>query len=114
MIKSLKSRKNDRRKIIIQPINELYPGSSGSPVINEYGLIVGTVYGKDSLKKRIFDLLRYSASSKGLYLATSIHTIKSFLDEHNIDYLSSENIKKIDSEQILIDASKYTIPLKCD
>ena len=114
VIKSLKSRKNDRRKIIIQPINELYPGSSGSPVINEYGLIVGTVYGKDSLKKRIFDLLRYSASSKGLYLATSIHTIKSFLDEHNIDYLSSENIKKIDSEQILIDASKYTIPLKCD
>ena len=114
LIKSLKTRKNDRRKIIIQPINNLYPGSSGSPVINENGLMIGTVYGKDSFKKKILDLLRYSASSEGLYMATSVYTIKSFLDEHNVNYLTSKKLKKKDKEEILLEAKKYTIPLKCD
>tara|TARA_Y100000590_G_scaffold134200_2_gene153525 strand:+ start:22528 stop:23751 length:1224 start_codon:yes stop_codon:yes gene_type:complete len=114
VIKSLKTRKNDRRKIIIQPISNLYPGSSGSPVINENGLMVGTVYGKDSLKKKILDLLRYSTSSEGLYMATSIYTIKSFLDEHNIEYLSFDKSKKKTKEQIINEVKKNTIPLKCD
>ena len=114
MVKSLKTRKNDRRKIIIQPIKDLYPGSSGSPIINEKGQMIGTVYGKESLKKRILDLLRYNASSEGLYIATSIYIIKSFLDEHNIDYLKKNSQKKQSKDQIISQAKKYTVPLKCD
>ena len=114
VVKSLKTRKNDRRKIIIQPIKDLYPGSSGSPIINEKGQMIGTVYGKESLKKRILDLLRYNASSEGLYIATSIYIIKSFLDEHNIDYLKKNSQKKQSKDQIISQAKKYTVPLKCD
>ena len=67
LIKSLKTRKNDRRKIIIQQINNLYTGSSGSPVINENGLMIGTVYGKDSFKKKILDLLKNVKDDETLF-----------------------------------------------
>tara|TARA_B100000029_G_scaffold212123_1_gene210123 strand:- start:248 stop:1462 length:1215 start_codon:yes stop_codon:yes gene_type:complete len=114
VVKSLKTRKNDRGRIIIQPINDLYSGSSGSPVINEKGLMIGTVYGKDSIKKKILDLLRYSTSSEGLYKVNSIYIIKSFLDEHKIDYIAKDISEKKTKEQIISEAKKYTIPLKCD
>ena len=59
-------------------------------------------------------LLKYSTSSEGLYKVNSIYVIKSFLDEHKIEYITKDINKKKTKEQIILEAERYTIPLKCD
>ena len=46
-------------------------------------------------------------------MATSIYTIRSFLDEHNVDYITSNKTEKKDREKVISEAKKYTIPLEC-
>ena len=87
--------------------------SSGSPVINEKGLIVGSVHAKSSLRKKLTELFKLGVTSEGQNWATSIYTIRSFLDEHNIDYLTINKTEKKDREKIISEARKYTIPLEC-
>ena len=87
--------------------------SSGSPVINEKGLIVGSVHAKASLLKRIKEILNFGVTSEGQNLAISIYTIKSFLDENSINYLTINKSEKKDREKIISEAKKYTVPLEC-
>jgi len=103
--------KGDRSKIVIS--GDLHVHSSGSPVINEKGLIVGSVHAKASLWKRVKERLNFGVSSKGQNLAISIYTIKSFLDENNINYLTINKSEKKDREKIISEAKKYTVPLEC-
>ena len=103
--------KGDRSKIVIS--GDLHAHSSGSPVINEKGLIVGTVHAKASLWKRVKEKLNFGVTSEGQNLAISIYTIKSFLDENNINYLTVNKSEKKDREKIISEAKKYTAPLKC-
>ena len=103
--------KGDRSKIIIS--GDLHVHSSGSPVINEKGLIVGSVHAKASLLKRIKEILNFGVTSEGQNLAISIYTIKSFLDENNINYLTINKSEKKDREKIISEAKKYTVPLEC-
>ncbi len=108
---SLKTRTGDRSKIVIS--GDLRVHSSGSPVINEKGLIVGSVHAKSSLRKKLTELFKLGVTSEGHNWATSIYTIRSFLDEHNIDYLTINKTEKKDREKIISEARKYTIPLEC-
>ena len=108
---SLKTRTGDRSKIVIS--GDLRVHSSGSPVINEKGLIVGSVHAKSSLRKKLTELFKLGVTSEGQNWATSIYTIRSFLDEHNIDYLTINKTEKKDREKIISEARKYTIPLEC-
>jgi peptidoglycan hydrolase-like protein with peptidoglycan-binding domain len=108
---SLKTATRDRSKIIIS--GDLHAHSSGSPVINEKGLIVGSVHAKSSIWKQIKERLNLGVTSAGQNLATSIYTIRSFLDEHNINYLTINEIEKKDREKIISEAKKYTVPLEC-
>ena len=103
--------KGDRSKIIIS--GDLHVHSSGSPVINEKGLIVGSVHAKASLLKRIKEILNFGVTSEGQNLAISIYTIKSFLDENSINYLTINKSEKKDREKIISEAKKYTVPLEC-
>ena len=103
--------KGDRSKIVIS--GDLHVHSSGSPVINEKGLIVGSVHAKASLLKRIKEILNFGVTSEGQNLAISIYTIKSFLDENNINYLTINKSEKKDREKIISEAKKYTVPLEC-
>ena len=103
--------KGDRSKIIIS--GDLHVHSSGSPVINERGLIIGTVHAKSSLWKRVKERLNFGVTSEGQNLAISTYTIKSFLDENNINYLTINNSEKKDREKIISEAKKYTVPLEC-
>ena len=103
--------KGDRSRIVIS--GDLHVHSSGSPVINEKGLIVGSVHAKASLWKRVKERLNFGVSSKGQNLAISIYTIKSFLDENNINYLTINKSEKKDRERIISEAKKFTIPLEC-
>ena len=103
--------KGDRSRIVIS--GDLHVHSSGSPVINEKGLIVGSVHAKASLWKRVKERLNFGVSSKGQNLAISIYTIKSFLDENNINYLTINKSEKKDREKIILEAKKFTIPLEC-
>jgi S1-C subfamily serine protease len=107
---SLKSSRGDRSKIIVKA--DLHLHSSGSPVINEKGLVVGTVHAKASIWKQIKERLNLGVSSAGHNIAISIYTIRSFLDENNIEY-STYNTKKKDREKIILEAKKYTIALEC-
>ena len=100
--------KGDRSKIIIS--GDLHVHSSGSPVINEKGLIVGSVHAKASLLKRIKEILNFGVTSEGQNLAISIYTIKSFLDENNINYLTINKSEKKDREKIISEAKIYTVP----
>ena len=101
----------DRSRIVIS--GDLHLHASGSPVINEKGLIVGSVHAKPSIWKRIKEWRKKGVTSKGQFMATSIYTIRSFLDEHNIDYITSNKTEKKDREKIISEAKKYTIPLEC-
>ena len=103
--------KGDRSRIVIS--GDLHVHSSGSPVINEKGLIVGSVHAKASLLKRVKEILNFGVTSEGQNLAISIYTIKSFLDENNINYLTINKSEKKDREKIISEARKYTIPLEC-
>jgi S1-C subfamily serine protease len=103
--------KGDRSKIVIS--GDLHVHSSGSPVINEKGLIIGSVHAKASLWKRVKERLNFGVTSKGQNLAISIYTIKSFLDENNINYLTINKSEKKDREKIILEAKKYTVPLEC-
>ena len=103
--------KGDRSKIVIS--GDLHIHSSGSPVINEKGLIVGTVHAKASLWKRVKEKLNFGVTSEGQNLALSIYTIKRFLDENNINYLTVNKSEKKERERIISEAKKYTIPLEC-
>jgi len=103
--------KGDRSRIIIS--GDLHVHSSGSPVINEKGLIIGSVHAKTSLWKQVKERLNFGVSSKGQNLAISIYTIKSFLDENNINYLTINKSEKKDREKIISEAKKFTIPLEC-
>ena len=107
---SLKPSGGDRSKIIIKA--DLHLHSSGSPVINDKGLIVGTVHAKASIWKVIKERLNLGVTSIGHNIATSIYTIRSFLDENNIKY-STYNSKKKDREKIISEAKRYTIALEC-
>ena len=108
---SLKTATRDRSKIIIS--GDLHVHSSGSPVINEKGLVVGSVHAKSSIWKQIKERLNLGVTSAGQNLATSIYTIRSFLDEHNINYLTINEMEKKDREKIISEAKKYTVPLEC-
>ena len=79
----------------------------------EKGLIVGTVHAKASLWKRVKEKLNFGVTSEGQNLAISIYTIKSFLDENNINYLTVNKSEKKERERIISEAKKYTIPLEC-
>ena len=103
--------KGDRSKIAIS--GDLHIHSSGSPVINKKGLIIGTVHAKSSLWKKVKEKLKFGVTSEGQNLAISIYTIKSFLDESNVDYVTLYDPKNKDREQIISKAKKYTIPLEC-
>ena len=103
--------KGDRSRIVIS--GDLHVHSSGSPVINEKGLIIGSVHAKASLWKQVKERLNFGVSSKGQNLAISIYTIKSFLDENNINYLTINKSEKKDREKIISEAKKFTIPLEC-
>ena len=103
--------KGDRSKIVIS--GDLHVHSSGSPVINEKGLIVGSVHAKASLLKRIKEIINFGVTSEGQNLAISIYTIKSFLDENSINYLTINKSEKKDREKIISEAKKYTVPLEC-
>ena len=105
------TKKGDRSKIIIS--GKLHVHSSGSPVINEKGLIVGSVHAKATRWMRFKERLRVGVTSEGQNEAISIYTIKSFLDENNVDYLSVNKTEKKDREEIISEAKKYTIPLEC-
>ena len=59
---------------------------------------------KEKFKKNV--------TSIGHNLAISAYAIRSFLDEHNIEYLT-EDPKKKDREEILSKAKNYTIALEC-
>ena len=103
--------KGDRSKIVIS--GDLHVHSSGSPVINEKGLIVGSVHAKSSIWKIVKEKLFSDVTSEGQNLAISIYTIKSFLDENNINYLTINKSEKKDREKIISEAKKYTVPLEC-
>ena len=94
--------KGDRSKIVIS--GDLHVHSSGSPVINEKGLIIGSVHAKASLLKRVKEILNFGVTSEGQNLAISIYTIKSFLDENNINYLTINKSEKKDREKIISEA----------
>ncbi len=105
------TKKGDRSKIIIS--GKLHVHSSGSPVINEKGQIVGNVHAKATRWTRFIERLRDGVTSEGQNEAISIYTIKSFLDENNVDYLIVNKTEKKDREEIISEAKKYTVPLEC-
>ena len=83
------------------------------PLFILIGLIIGSVHAKASLWKRVKERLNFGVTSKGQNLAISIYTIKSFLDENNVNYLTINKSEKKDREKIILEAKKYTVPLEC-
>ena len=71
------------------------------------------MHAKSSLWKKVKEKLKFGVTSEGQNLAISIYTIKSFLDESNVDYVTLYDPKNKDREQIISKAKKYTIPLEC-
>ena len=86
------------------------PGSSGGPVLDEFGQLIGVVV------SRMSDIatLRDSGSlPQNINFAIQLHVVKAFLDRHNVSYLTSSSPEVVSNRRIARYARDYTVPVQC-
>jgi S1-C subfamily serine protease len=95
----------------IQITAPIQPGSSGSPVLNKKGEVVGVV----SMKLSDKEMARSTGSvGQNVAFAVSGQTLKSFLDAHQVDYRTSGMLSFERSSADLADeARKWTSVVEC-
>lgn len=96
----------------IQITAAIQPGSSGSPVLNSKGDVVGVVSSKLSDSK-----MAKATGQVGqtINFAISAQTLKSFLDAHRIDYTSGAKFISLgkDAADLAAEARKWTTVVEC-
>jgi TPR repeat protein len=82
------------------------PGSSGGPVVDSYGLLVGIV------RARL--LPGGPISAQNVNFGINLATVSGFLDAHNVDYSSVQpNGKAMNVGDITLQAQKPTVQIEC-
>lgn len=95
----------------IQITAPIQPGSSGSPVLNKDGEVVGVVSMKLSDSKMA---AATGSIGQNVNFAVSGLTLKTFLDTHNVDYRTGSFISLAKSTADLADeARKWTFVVEC-
>ena len=80
----------------------IQPGSSGGPLLDNTGDVVGIIYAK--VKKNIAD---------NVSLAIKENVIQMFLDVHEVEYFLDENRTKKEVVDIAQDAKKAVVQIIC-
>jgi hypothetical protein len=96
----------------IQITAPIQPGSSGSPVLNKKGQVVGVVSMKLDDKK----MVRVTGQTgQNVNFAVSGQTLKTFLDTHKVDYRSGGGLLSFEKNtaDLAEDARKWTLVVEC-
>lgn len=96
----------------IQITAPIQPGSSGSPVMDRKGNVVGVV----SMKLSDSKMIKATGSvAQNVNFAVSGQTVKSFLDANNVPYKTGGGLFSLDQSNADIgeDAKKWTLLLEC-
>ena len=95
----------------IQVTAPIQPGSSGSPVLNKKGAVVGVVTGKLSDSKMA---KATGQVGQNVNFAVSGQTLKAFLDAHKVEYRTGGTLSFDKSAADLADeARKWTLVVEC-
>lgn len=96
----------------IQITAPIQPGSSGSPVLNKKGEVVGVV----SMKLSDSKMAKATGSvGQNINFAVSGQTLKTFLDTHNVNYSNGSGLFTRDKStaDLADDARKWTLVVEC-
>ncbi len=95
----------------IQITAPIQPGSSGSPVLNKKGVVVGVV----SMKLDDMKMAKATGQfGQNVNFAINGQTLKTFLDTHKVEYRSGEMLSFEKSTADLADeARKWTLVVEC-
>ena len=107
-VSRLKGIGGDRRSIqITAPIQ---PGSSGGPVLDKSGNIIGVIVSKlDAIKT-----VKLTGSlPQNINFAINAATARAFLDSENIEYQLAKSDKPKTTVDIAAEARKYTVLVEC-
>jgi uncharacterized protein len=96
----------------IQVTASIQPGSSGSPIMNKTGEVVGVVSRKlDDAK-----LAKFTGQlGQNVNFAVSAQTLKSFLDIHKVSYTNGASIfaRELTASAVADEARKWTFVIEC-
>ncbi len=96
----------------IQITAPIQPGSSGSPVLNKKGEVVGVVSMKLDDKKMV---KATGQIGQNVNFAVSGQTLKTFLDTHKVEYRSGGGLLSFEKNtaDLADEARKWTLVLEC-
>lgn len=96
----------------IQITAPIQPGSSGSPVLNKKGQVVGVVSMKLDDKRMV---RATGQAGQNVNFAVSGQTLKTFLDTHKVDYRSGGGLLSFEKNtaDLAEDARKWTLVVEC-
>jgi len=96
----------------IQITAPIQPGSSGSPVLNKKGEVVGVVSMKLDDKKMV---KATGQIGQNVNFAVSGQTLKTFLDTHKVEYRSGGGLLSFEKNtaDLADEARKWTLVVEC-
>jgi uncharacterized protein len=99
---------DDRR--LFQITAPIQPGSSGGPVLDRSGNIVGVVRAKLNAIK----VARTTGDiPQNVNFAVGAGAVKTFLDAHDVPYDTAPSADKLEPADIAATARKFTVPIEC-
>jgi len=93
---------------VLQISAPVHPGSSGGPLIDRYGVVIGVVYGGID-KGAVY--ARTNHIPENVNFAVSLQELTDFLDEEDVDYIVSDDAEHLAEEIIARDAMSYTVSI---
>ncbi len=93
---------------VLQISAPVHPGSSGGPLIDRYGAVIGVVYGGID-KGAVY--ARTNHIPENVNFAVALSELTDFLDEEDVDYLVTDDSVHLREEEIAREAVRFTVSI---